>query len=120
MFLDLSLISKSSKVLCFKRDVPNRDFPLVLPDPGLTWRGLKPGAKYKFLVTASHPSLGSSEASVIIETLSPPSKGKILVTPEKGQGVKTKFTIEASDFYDEDVPLTYKFGYKKNGNDDVL
>ena len=57
MFLDLSLISKSSKVLCFKRDVPNRDFPLVLPDPGLTWQGLKPGAKYKFLVTASHPSL---------------------------------------------------------------
>ena len=120
VFLDLSLISKSSKLLCFKRDVPNRDFPLVLPDPGLTWRGLKPGAKYKFLVTASHPSLGSSEASVIIETLSPPSKGQILVTPEKGQGVKTKFTIEASDFYDEDVPLSYKFGYKKNETDDVV
>ena len=120
VFLDLSLISKSSKVLCFVRDVPNRDFPLVLPDPSLTWQGLKPGASYKFLVSASHPSLGTSEASVIIETLSPPSKGQLLVTPQKGQGAKTKFTIEASDFYDEDVPLTYSFGYKKAGYEDIV
>ena len=46
-----------------------REFPLVLPPPSAAWPGLQPGASYKFLVTASHPSLGYSEASVVIETL---------------------------------------------------
>ena len=39
-----------------------REFPLVLPPPSAAWPGL-------FLVTASHPSLGYSEASLVIETL---------------------------------------------------
>ena len=46
-----------------------REFPLVLPPPSAAWPGLQPGASYKFLVTASHPSLGYSEASLVIETL---------------------------------------------------
>ena len=37
-----------------------REFPLVLPPPSAAWPGL-------FLVTASHPSLGYSEASLVIE-----------------------------------------------------
>ena len=41
----------------------------MLPPPSAAWPGLQPGASYKFLVTASHPSLGYSEASVVIETL---------------------------------------------------
>ena len=34
------------------------------------------------------------------------------VNPETGVGVKTMFSIEASEFQDEDVPLSYTFGYR--------
>ena len=112
VYLDLALVTRSAKVLCFVRDIPNREYPLVLPDPGPTWPGLQPGARYKFIVSASHPTLGYSEASVVIETLSPPAAGSISVTPATGDGVKTLFTIEAVNFHDEDVPLQYNFGYK--------
>ena len=64
-------------------------------------------------MSASHPTLGYSEASVIVETLSPPSPGNIVVSPASGKGVKTVFNIEAIDFNDEDIPLSYQFGYKK-------
>lgn len=99
-------------MLCFVRDVPSREYPLVIPDPSPSWPGLKAGARYKFLVSATHPTLGHSEASVVIETLSPPEKGKVVFSPASGHGVKTLFTVEAVDFHDDDVPLTYKFGYK--------
>ena len=37
------------------------------------------------------------------------------MNPETGVGVKTMFSIEASEFQDEDVPLSYTFGYR-HGN----
>ena len=120
VYLDLALVSKSSKVLCFVRDVPNREYPLVIPDPSSSWPGLKAGARYKFIVSASHPSLGRSEANVIIETLSPPAAGKVVFTPESGEGVKTLFTIEAVDFHDDDTPLTYKFGYRNSQSEKIV
>ena len=46
---------------------------------------------------------------------SPPSPGEVLITPASGQGVKTMFTIEAANFHDEDVPLSYRFGYREDG-----
>ena len=44
------------------------------PEHSPKWPGLQPGAKYKFIVSASHPTLGFSEASV---TLLPPAAGII-------------------------------------------
>ena len=59
-----------------------REFPLVLPPPSAAWPGL-------FLVTASHPSLGYSEASLVIETLrqylSPVLTVCVQVAPPVGQ-----------------------------------
>ena len=34
------------------------------------------------------------------------------MNPGTGVGVKTVFSIEASEFQDEDVPLSYTFGYR--------
>ena len=96
------------------RDVPRREFPLVIPPASSAFPGLEGGASYKFMVSASHPSLGYSEASVVVETLAPPQPGSVEVNPASGQGVKTVFTIEAMDFQDEDTPLSYKFGFRES------
>ena len=114
VFLDLTLLTRSAKIQCFVRDVPRREFPLVIPPASSSFPGLEGGASYKFLVSASHPTLGFSEASVVVETLSPPQPGSVEVSPATGQGVKTVFTIEAVDFQDEDTPLTYKFGFRES------
>ena len=47
MYLDLALVTQSAKVLCFVRDIPNREYPLVIPDPAPGWQGLAAGASYK-------------------------------------------------------------------------
>ena len=72
-------MTKSAEVQCFVRDIPSREFPLVIPAASSSFPGLEGGAKYKFVVTASHPSLGVTEATVEVETHSPPRPGKILV-----------------------------------------
>ena len=119
VFLDLTLLTKSASLQCFVRDVPRREFPLVIPPASSAWPGLAGGASYKFLVSASHPSLGYSEASVVVETLSPPQPGQLEVSPATGQGVRTVFTIEAVDFQDEDTPLSYKFGFRERQEEKI-
>ena len=119
VFLDLTLLTKSAKIQCFVRDVPRREFPLVIPPASSAWAGLAGGASYKFLVSASHPTLGYSEASVVVETLSPPQSGSLEVSPTSGQGVRTVFTIEAVDFQDADTPLTYRFGLRDSKEEKV-
>ena len=47
MYLDLAMVTQSAKVLCFVRDIPNREYPLVIPDPAPGWQGLAAGASYK-------------------------------------------------------------------------
>ena len=119
VFLDLTLLTKSASLQCFVRDVPRREFPLVIPPASSAWPGLAGGASYKFLVSASHPSLGYSEASVVVETLSPPQPGQLEVTPATGQGVRTVFTIEAVDFQDADTPLSFRFGLRDSQEEKV-
>ena len=119
VFLDLTLLTKSAKIQCFVRDVPRREFPLVIPPASPAFSGLEGGASYKFLVSAEHPTLGSSEASVVVETLSPPQPGSVEVSPASGKGVKTFFTIEAVDFQDEDTPLSYKFGFRESQEEKI-
>ena len=41
------------------------------------------------------------------------------VNPETGIAMKTMFNIEASDFQDEDVPLSYSFGYRHLNSENV-
>ena len=51
-----------------------------MPPAGEKFIGLESGAKYKFLVTASHPDTGESQTSVVVETLSKPEEGQLKVT----------------------------------------
>ena len=112
-YMDLSRVSRSSQVQCFTRDIPSREFPLVVPASGPGFPGLRGGARYKFLVTASHPLLGGTEASVEVSVLSPPSPGTLTLSPQSGTAVQTVFTLTAADWQDEDVPLTFTFGYRQ-------
>ena len=119
VYLDLSSVTKSAEVQCFIRDIPSREFPLVLPAPGSGFRGLEGGAQYKFLVTASHSTLGVTEAEVVVETLAPPSAGTLTVSPTKGEAMRTNFKVAAAGFHDEDTPLVYTFSYRHMGSPDV-
>ena len=116
VYLDLDQVTRSAEVQCFIRDIPSREFPLVLPAPGAGFPGLQGGATYKFLVTASHATLGVTEAAVVVETFAPPSLGSILVSPTSGEAMRTVFTVTATDFHDEDTPLVYSFSYRHLGS----
>ena len=74
------------------------------------------GAKYKFLVTASHATLGVTQAGVVVETLAPPTMGKVNISPASGEAMRTLFTINANGFHDEDIPLVYTFSYRHAGS----
>ena len=51
------------------------------------------------------PSISTVKVLVNFE----PSLGEILVSPASGVSLDTLFTIQASGFYDEDTPLSYRF-----------
>lgn len=56
-------------------------------------------------------SLRSSVASIVVTVNSPPVPGVLSVTPPTGLELTTEFTLVAYLWQDNDLPLTYKFGY---------
>ena len=75
---------------------------------------------YKFLVTASHATLGVTQAAVVLETLSPPSQGSVTVSPMSGEAMRDLFTLSAAGFHDSDVPLVYTFSFRHLGRSEVV
>jgi hypothetical protein len=53
----------------------------------------------------------SSSTSVTITTNSPPLGGVLEVSPVVGVMLETMFSIKSLDWVDEDLPLSYQFGY---------
>jgi hypothetical protein len=53
----------------------------------------------------------SSSSSVTVTTNSPPFGGVLEVSPLEGVILNTTFLMIASDWSDEDLPLSYQFGY---------
>jgi hypothetical protein len=49
------------------------------------------------------------QANYKIQVNFPPVFGEITISPSEGISVSTKFTITASNWLDEDKPLSYKF-----------
>ena len=47
----------------------------------------------------------------------PPQDGAFSVTPSTGTSLSTQFTLQASEWVDDDIPLRYSFLYQKQGID---
>ena len=48
---------------------------------------------------------------ILLTTNAPPSTGKLIVSPPNGTAVLTTFSISASSWIDDDLPLSYVFMY---------
>eukprot|EP01043_Picozoa_sp_COSAG02_P016172 COSAG02_NODE_707_length_18254_cov_20.685872_1_plen_679_part_00 len=82
---------------------------------------LVPGQTYRVRLRASFGiSEGSGSSAVIEQELSfsvncAPMAGTVEVAPPHGNALNHTFAIRARGFFDDDTPLTYRFGYVKAG-----
>jgi hypothetical protein len=70
------------------------------------------GTSYTFRLSCSKPNDLSSSSSVVIATNSAPLPGVFEVTPLEGQMLATLFTMTASNWVEDDLSLSYEFGYE--------
>ena len=69
--------------------------------------------QYTFKLHVQLQSGSASESYVQVRTNSPPSPGKLVVAPSTGIEFDSSnpFLFTALNWYDDDLPLTYAFGY---------
>jgi hypothetical protein len=68
-------------------------------------------SSFKFTLSCSLANGFTSSNSLTITTNSPPFGGVLDVSPVKGVMLETVFWMFGSDWVDEDLPLSYQFGY---------
>ncbi|KAG7379835.1 hypothetical protein PHYPSEUDO_008082 [Phytophthora pseudosyringae] len=74
---------------------------------------LTPGVSYKFQLNATDSSGQMGSATITVMVNSPPSSGTLSATPSLGYALEDKFSVLASNWVDEDLPLKYTFKYIK-------
>ena len=57
------------------------------------------------------------QSSYMISLNYPPTLGYIIVVPMSGFALNTTFSIQARDYLDEELPLSYKFSLYTDYND---
>ena len=75
---------------------------------------LKSGVSYRIRLNATTLDSYSVTAELDVTTVSQPTSGGLLVTPNEGMAFNTLFTITAMDWTDNfgDPPLFYQFGFR--------
>ncbi len=82
---------------------------------------LTAGVSYTFYLSAYLQSPGqSASSSITIKVNAEPTPGYFTVTPESGTAMDTTFTFLCERWIDEDLPLTYLFGYQSAGEQNVM
>jgi len=71
---------------------------------------LTEGDTYTLRLTATDSYGASSYSTVSLTMNEPPSSGSIDVSPNNGYALDTSFTFTATNWVDNDLPLTYIFG----------
>ena len=83
--------------------------PIYLPRVKLKPNMLSPPSLYKFRLTISDSSGSPSVSTMTLQMNSPPSSGILTIAPAVGYAFDTEFTMDASGWADDDLPLTYGF-----------
>ena len=83
---------------------------------------LPAGVTYSFILTCSLASPGKSASSLItVEVNKAPSPGLLLISPSTGgEELSTSFVFSCSRWVDDDLPLTYVFGYLSSSGQQVM
>jgi hypothetical protein len=81
---------------------------------------LTEGDTYTLRLTATDSYGESSYSTVSLTMNEPPSSGDIDVTPKNGYALDTSFTFTATNWVDDDLPLTYIFGTTGVNSDATL
>lgn len=79
---------------------------LVLPASFLSGQSM-----YTFSLECNESSGYSTIESISVSTNSPPQPGTLVSIPENGTTLVTAFLLQASDWEDSDIPITYSFFY---------
>lgn len=74
---------------------------------------LEPGQRYVFKLTATDSFGVAGSSTVVVVVNSPPTSGRLAVSPAKGEALRTSFTMSADSWVDdvEDFPLKYSFAH---------
>ena len=72
---------------------------------------LSPRVRYTFSLRCVLANGMAASASVVVATIGPPIPGVFLVTPAKGIEISTTFSFSASQWTDENLPLSYAFSF---------
>jgi hypothetical protein len=95
--------------------VPISSTPLTNQILVMAPNALAVGTSYRFRLEASDGrGTGAAEVDVTVNT--PPSSGSVSISPSSGMAISTEFTITASSWVDDDIPLTYAFSTQPAGS----
>jgi hypothetical protein len=86
----------------------------------LVGNSLPEQSSFIFTLRCSLDNGHSSSSSLTITTNSPPFGGALEVTPSKGVMLNTTFVMRSLDWSDEDLPLSYQFGYLTSSSFDQV
>jgi hypothetical protein len=88
-----------------------RSFNLVLTPSSLPERSV-----FTFRLTCVLNTGQASSAAITIKTNGPPLGGVLTTQPVEGYMLQTEFQLITSQWMDDDLPLTYEFGYVSWGS----
>jgi hypothetical protein len=71
---------------------------------------LVPGGRYRFQLDAAD-TVGGGRARVVVQVNRPPRGGNVSVVPANGMAIRDTFKIQANGWSDNDIPISYSFGY---------
>jgi hypothetical protein len=75
---------------------------------------LLPGLTYSFDLSCVPYGLTSAAASssILLTTNAPPKSGKFSVSPSSGEELLTVFLLQALEWIDDDLPISYQYQYR--------
>ena len=68
-------------------------------------------AGFTFTFSCSSSLSSSSSSSLEVSTNGPPLPGQFVVIPKQGVALQTSFMFLSSKWFDEDLPLSYSYGF---------
>jgi hypothetical protein len=76
---------------------------------------LQSGSEYDFILSVSGAQ-GFAMTSITVQVVEPPRSGELIVFPSSGVELSDLFQFSTSRWTDDELPLSYSFGYFKYGN----
>jgi hypothetical protein len=80
---------------------------------------LEPGTIYDFVLSVGDDE-GWVTSTVSVQVVQPPRSGQLVVTPLFGVEFADYFEFSTTRWSDDELPLTYSFGYFKIGDDNTM